>query len=73
MILIGLRIEVNLVLGTILLYDINGRPVKKLVQATQAAGRHTLVIPTSDLPAGQYIISLTAKNGVLSRKLLVQH
>ncbi|HKK76880.1 MAG TPA: T9SS type A sorting domain-containing protein [Saprospiraceae bacterium] len=57
----------------VFLFDINGRPVKKLVQAKQAAGRHTLIIPTSDLPAGQYIISLTAKNGVLSRKLLVKH
>ncbi len=49
-------------------YDVTGRQVAVLVDATMNAGRHTVAWDASGLPSGVYIVRLTAGGKVMTGK-----
>jgi hypothetical protein len=62
--------------ATLLLYDVVGREVARLVDAEHAAGRHEVAFPTSALAAGLYMVRLSARDPygrltVVTRRLTV--
>lgn len=54
------------------LYDLNGREVKVLHAGRQAAGDHQLMLDRGHLPGGAYFLSLRARKGVLTQKIIIQ-
>lgn len=52
------------------LFDFAGKPVRRLVEERQAAG-HYSIDEQLDLPAGTYIIRMTAEGKVETKKLIV--
>ena len=53
------------------IYDVQGRAVRSLVNATQPAGRYTVTLRAQDLAAGVYLCRLVTPGGVHQRKLLL--
>ena len=51
------------------IYDLLGRRVALLVDATQAAGTHDAVFDASGLPSGMYLYRLQAGNHVETRRM----
>ena len=56
---------------TIDLLDLQGRRVKRLLDARQPAGEHTLLIEARDLPTGVYIVAARVGNWTQQRKILL--
>jgi hypothetical protein len=56
---------------TLVLYDLNGREIKKLLEGRLAAGAHTVSFVAKDLPSGIYFYRLQAGAQQAMRKLLV--
>ncbi|MEM6378520.1 MAG: T9SS type A sorting domain-containing protein [Bacteroidota bacterium] len=54
------------------LFDQNGRMVKSVFNGRQLAGGNRVELDVTDLAAGQYYLSLIAKEGILTRKVVVQ-
>lgn len=52
-------------------YDLQGRLIKRLVEARQAAGTHEVPFEARGLPAGTYVCRLEAGTQLLSRPLTV--
>ncbi|MEM8489133.1 MAG: PQQ-dependent sugar dehydrogenase [Bacteroidota bacterium] len=52
-------------------YDVQGREVSVLVDATQPAGMQSVVFEAQDLPSGTYFYELRAGDFVESRKMLL--
>lgn len=52
-------------------YDALGRAVAVLLDATLAAGTHDVVVPAHALPAGVYVLRLTATGGAATERLSV--
>ncbi len=55
----------------LMVYDLNGREVVRLVQGVQLAGPHKLTFNASELPSGLYFYSLKSGDIHLTRKLMV--
>ena len=55
------------------LIDVQGREAAVLVDGVRGAGRHTVAIPSADLPAGIYFLRLRAAGTLLVRGLVVVH
>ena len=53
------------------LFDIQGKLVKSLYNGRQASGLHQLPLAVDDLPSGQYYLSLIARGGVITKKVVV--
>jgi hypothetical protein len=56
---------------TLVLYDLNGREIKKLLEGRLAAGAHTVSFMAKDLPSGVYFYRLQAGGRQAMRKLIV--
>ena len=56
----------------IILFDVLGRPVRTLVEATQPAGWHTAVLDATGLSNGVYFYRMTAGAFTTTRALLLQ-
>lgn len=54
---------------SMVVYDVLGREVTRLVEARQPAGRHTARLDGSALPSGAYIVRLVHASGVETRTL----
>lgn len=54
------------------LFDMQGKEVKVMVKGMQAAGEHTFQLDATDLSFGAYFMSLMARNGVMTQKVIVQ-
>ena len=52
-------------------YDMLGREVANLVNATQEAGNHTVNFNASNLASGLYISTLKSGNNVMSKKMML--
>lgn len=56
----------------IVMYDINGREVKAILNTNLEQGVHTLSVSTTNLTKGIYFIKLSTDKGTESRKLIVE-
>ncbi len=56
---------------SIILYDISGREVSKLVNEVKAAGYYTVQLNASNLASGMYFYRITAGNFVSTKKMVV--
>lgn len=56
---------------TLLVFDMLGREVARLVDADQPAGRYRVAFDAGSLPSGTYVYRLVAGNEVISRKLVL--
>ena len=56
---------------SLLLYDVRGVLVSKIVDEVKNKGHYTVIVNCSDLPTGLYFYSLTAGTYVSSRKLMI--
>jgi len=54
-----------------ILYDINGRKVRTLINNSYESGTHNLKINGSDLASGLYLVSIELKNTLTVRKALL--
>jgi photosystem II stability/assembly factor-like uncharacterized protein len=57
---------------TLVVYDLLGREVKKLIEEFREAGRHSVSFDASDLSSGVYFYRLIAGGYVQTRKMIVQ-
>lgn len=55
------------------LYDMNGRKVKEVVNATLHAGSHAARVPLAGLAAGSYVLRLTTPGHSVSQTISVTH
>lgn len=55
----------------LVVYDVLGREVLRVVEGVQAAGRHVETVDTSDLAPGMYIVRLTADGQHWTQRLTV--
>lgn len=53
----------------LVVYDLLGREVMRLVEGTQAAGWHVVTVETHDLPSGVYLYQLQVGNTVVTRRM----
>src|SRR5690606_19356444 len=53
----------------ITVYDVTGRPVATVLDASQNAGRHQVTFDAAGLPSGVYMVRLEAGGQVMVRKL----
>ncbi|MDR3665634.1 MAG: T9SS type A sorting domain-containing protein [Ignavibacteriaceae bacterium] len=53
------------------IYDMLGREVANLVNATQEAGNHSINFNASKLASGMYVYTLRSGNNVMSKKLML--
>ncbi len=51
------------------LFDLLGRRVARLSYGNRAAGVHSVVWPTRDVPSGVYVVRLTTPGGVRTQRL----
>jgi hypothetical protein len=56
---------------TLKVYDVLGKEVANLVNATQEAGNHSVNFNASKLASGLYIYTLKAGNNVMSKKMML--
>ncbi len=56
---------------TLVLYDLNGREIKKLLEGRRAAGAHTVSFTAKDLPSGIYFCRLHAGERQAVKKLMI--
>ena len=54
----------------LLLYDLNGRLVRKLFSGFQQEGYHSFILEAQELPAGTYTLKLQAGGMVTSAKIM---
>jgi hypothetical protein len=55
----------------LVVYDVLGREVARLVEGTLSAGRHEVVFDASGLPTGVYLYRLQADGFVQTRRMLL--
>ena len=53
------------------IYDMLGREVANLVNATQEAGNHSINFNASKLASGMYVYTLRSGNNVMSKKMML--
>ncbi len=53
------------------LFDMNGREVKVLASGQQPAGAHRLNFERAELSGGVYFLSLQAKGGIMTQKVII--
>jgi hypothetical protein len=56
---------------SLIVFDLLGREVARLVDADQPAGRYSVVFEANNLPSGTYVYRLVAGNETRSRKLVL--
>jgi hypothetical protein len=56
---------------TLVVYDMLGREVERLVDGSVAAGRHTVTFEAGDLPSGLYVYRLTTPAGSFTQTMLL--
>lgn len=56
---------------TLVVYDVMGRAVERLVHGVRAAGVHTVTFEARGLPSGLYVYRLETPAGVLKRTMLL--
>ena len=56
---------------TLVVYDLLGREVERLVDGSVAAGRHTVTFEAGDLPSGLYVYRLTTPAGSFTQTMLL--
>ena len=56
---------------TLIVFDMLGREVARLVDADQPAGRYRVTLDAADLPSGTYVYRLVAGNKVIAKKLVL--
>jgi hypothetical protein len=69
------RVEYNLGASgavNVELFDLLGRRVRQVAEASQSAGSHAIQVDVSDLPSGIYLCRLQADGGVSTSKLIVR-
>lgn len=52
------------------LYDVNGRLIRALINANQAAGNHSITSDLSDLSKGQYVLHMSLNGRVISTEII---
>ncbi len=69
------KIEINLIEQspiTIIVYDISGKEVKRLLNKTSLAiGKHFIDLNTSEFANGTYVCNVQTKSGVQSKKIVL--
>lgn len=55
------------------MFDVAGRVVDAEEEERYSEGRHTVALSTANLAEGLYIVRMTTENGVVQKKVLVQH
>lgn len=58
---------------TVELYDLSGRIVRQLHQSEYPAGPQQVLLETSDLPTGLYLLHVKTAMGVHAENLVIQH
>lgn len=56
---------------TVQVFDVTGRLVSRLVEGHLSAGPHTATLTAGTLPAGLYVVRLTAAGGTYQQKVLL--
>ncbi len=56
---------------TLIVFDILGKEVARLVDGIQTEGEHSVNFDGSNLPSGMYIYQLKGSNFCLSKKMLL--
>ena len=56
---------------TLIVYDILGKEVARLVDGIQTEGEHSINFDGSNLPSGMYIYQLKGSNFTISKKMLL--
>ncbi|MFA6151675.1 MAG: T9SS type A sorting domain-containing protein [Chitinophagaceae bacterium] len=57
---------------TATLYDISGREIKSLIAQNFSGGSHSQQIDIKNLPAGTYLVKITADNTTVTQKIIVE-
>ncbi|MCC3156155.1 family 10 glycosylhydrolase [Hymenobacter sp. 15J16-1T3B] len=57
--------------ASLLVYDVTGRVVSRLVEGPLAAGQHTVTLTAGALPAGIYVVRLRTEAGTYQQKVLL--
>ncbi len=52
------------------LFDVNGRLIRTLINANQAAGNHSITNDLSDLSNGQYVLHMSLNGRVMSTEII---
>lgn len=56
---------------TLAVYDISGREVARLIQGSQATGRHEVIFDAGDLASGTYIARMVMGDAIQSRPMVL--